>query len=369
MYLISSSLLAGGAERVLVTLANAWSERGHVITLVTTFSMGGNDFYLPDAGVSRVRLSESTGTVERSLWNRWSRFLALRRLLATQRPDIAIAFVDQTAIITLAAAIGLCIPVIACERVDPTQYVIGRAWRWLRWWLYPHATVVTVQTEAVKESFGRMIPGMNLKVVPNPVPAELAARPVRMGAAGQGRPRIVAMGRLGSEKGFDMLIDAFSRVAARHPAWDIWIWGEGAERRSLEAQVASSGLANRVFMPGQTGAPWDELEKAELVVLSSRFEGLPNVMLEAMALGRAVIAFDCPSGPRELSQAGHDAVLVPKNDVGALADAMERLMVDEDERRRIGRAALSVRERYSMERVLSVWDDVLSHVLIRGKVQ
>jgi GalNAc-alpha-(1->4)-GalNAc-alpha-(1->3)-diNAcBac-PP-undecaprenol alpha-1,4-N-acetyl-D-galactosaminyltransferase len=366
LFLICSSLKAGGAERVLVTLANAWAAYGHEVTLVTTFSMGGEDFYSLHARVVRVRLTDITGISSRSLRSQWARFLALRRLLAEQRPDVAIAFMEHTAVVTLMAAFGLDLRVIACERTDPTQHSIGRLWRWLRQWSYPRAAAVTVQTDAVKESFGRMITGISLKVVPNPVPVELMARPARPGGDTQGRRRIVAMGRLGPEKGFDMLIEAFASVASQNAEWDLWIWGEGTERGPLEARVASSGLTGRVFMPGQTRSPWNELEKAEFVVLSSRFEGLPNVMLEAMALGRAVVAFDCPSGPRELSREGRDAVLVPKNDVGALAGAMGRLMVDEGERRRIGQAALSVCERYSLESVLTIWDDVLSVALARS---
>jgi glycosyltransferase involved in cell wall biosynthesis len=172
----------------------------------------------------------------------------------------------------------------------------------------------------------------------------------------------MAIGRLGREKGFDLLIDAFSRVARRYPAWELWVWGEGQERPSLEAQVTSLGLEGRVFLPGSTDTPWEEMQRSEIVVVPSRYEGMPNAMLEAMALGRAVVASDCASGPREVSDDGRCAVLVAPEDVTALVLALDRLMGDAEERQRIGALALSVRERYSLERVLALWEELFMHI-------
>ena len=172
----------------------------------------------------------------------------------------------------------------------------------------------------------------------------------------------MAIGRLGREKGFDLLIDAFSRVARHYPAWELWVWGEGKERRNLETQITSLGLEGRVFLPGSTDTPWEEMERSEIVVVPSRYEGMPNAMLEAMALARPVVASDCASGPREISNDGTCAVLVPPEDVAALASALDRVMGDEGERQRIGRLALSVRERYSMERMLALWEELFMHI-------
>jgi GalNAc-alpha-(1->4)-GalNAc-alpha-(1->3)-diNAcBac-PP-undecaprenol alpha-1,4-N-acetyl-D-galactosaminyltransferase len=363
--MVISSLSAGGAERVFVELACAWAESNRFKPIALTLSDHTSDFYALNKRVQRIPLAllfPSTNLIG-ALRGNMARVRALRRALRAADADVIVAFGDTINVLALLSAFGLGLPVIACEHIDPAQHSVGRVWGWLRRRLYPRAAAVTVLTEAIGEYLAGAIPELNVKVMPNPIPAELAARPVRVGVVAAGRPRMVAMGRLGLQKGFDMLIESFARVANQHSEWDLWIWGEGELRVSLENQIALLGLEARVFMPGRTSTPWDELEKAELVVLSSRFEGLPMVMLEAMALGRAVVAFDCPSGPRELSREGRDAVLVPKNDVGALAGAMGRLMIDEGERRRMGQAALSVRERYSLERVLTIWDDVLSVAL------
>jgi glycosyltransferase involved in cell wall biosynthesis len=267
---------------------------------------------------------------------------------------------DKIAVATLLATLALAIPVVACERIDPTRHTIGRIWTLLRRLLYPHAAAVTVQTESVSKKFGQLISGMNLQVVPNPISVMLAER-APMGDTGRSsRQRLVAIGRLTPQKGFDLLLDAFLRVARDFPTWDLWIWGEGEERQRLETQIASLGLERRAFLPGQTDSAWDEMEGAEIVAVPSRYEGMPNVMLEAMALGRAVVAFDCESGPREISDNGKGALLVPPENVEALASALQRLMTDEAERRRLGKAALSVRDRYSMQKVLLLWESLFS---------
>jgi len=361
LMLVCSSMEVGGAERVLSELANAWANQGHSITLVSTYRFDKqSDFFVLDPRIERIRLARNTG--HRKAWTeKWQRLLALRRLMKSRRPDAVVAFMDKIAVITLFGALGLGATVIACERTDPERHVIGRDWSLLRRLAYPWAAAVTVQTAAVKESMSRMIPGLRVRVMPNPIPPLLLRGAAEPGG-GNSLRRLVLMGRLSREKGADLAIDAFSLVAARFPQWELWIWGEGPERPRLEEKIAALGLEARVFLPGRTDAPWSELEKADIFVLPSRYEGMPNAMLEAMALGRPVVAFDCGGVPGEITRGGEDAVLVPPENVPAMAAAFERLMLDQGERRRLGNAALSVRDRYSMDRVLRLWDELFEEI-------
>src|SRR5262249_25449025 len=153
-------------------------------------------------------------------------------------------------------------------------------------------------------------------------------------------------GRLVPSKGFDVLIDSFSRIAARHQEWNLVIAGKGPEQTALDAQVRRLGLGGRVKLAGWFADPSEALGSAGLFVMSSRYEGFPNALLEAMAAGLPVISFDCDSGPSEIIRDNVDGVLVPAGDVALLERAMERLMSDETERRRLGECARDVVRRF-----------------------
>ena len=188
----------------------------------------------------------------------------------------------------------------------------------------------------------------------NPVPVVDA--PVRKTV----RPRVVAAGRLVPQKGFDVLLRAFARVDA--PDWDLVIFGEGPERARLEALRASLGLHDRVRLAGTSDVLADELARSSLFVLASRFEGFPNVLCEAMAVGLPVIATRCPAGPEEIVRDGVDGRLVGVDDVAGLARAMQELMTSPDTRARMSAASREVSERYGLARVVAEWDGVFDRV-------
>jgi glycosyltransferase involved in cell wall biosynthesis len=167
------------------------------------------------------------------------------------------------------------------------------------------------------------------------------------------------MGRMGREKGFDRLLTAFGKCAERHPEWSLRIVGEGDERPSLQKLAVKLGLESRIRLDTVTKVPEKVFRDSDLFVLSSRYEGFPTVLLEAMACGLPVISFDCPSGPREMIRHGIDGVLVPPDDVEALAKAMDRLMGSQQERRRLAARAIEVNERFGVPRVMAMWSEVL----------
>ena len=169
------------------------------------------------------------------------------------------------------------------------------------------------------------------------------------------------MGRLHQDKGFDLLIQAFKQLASAHPDWDLVILGEGGERAALEAQLRQSGMQDRVWMPGRVGNVGDWYASADLYVLTSRFEGLSNTLLESMASGLAAVCFDCDTGPREVVRDGVDGVLVrPNGDVPALCAALDAVMGDDAMRARMAAAATDVRDRFSANRVLARWEELLT---------
>ena len=173
-----------------------------------------------------------------------------------------------------------------------------------------------------------------------------------------GRFRVIAVGRLDPQKGFDLLIAAFARVAPALQDWDLVIFGEGAELPSLEAMIAERGLGDRVRLLGVSGEIDRELARSHLMAFPSRFEGFPNALAEAMAAGLPAIGFRGVSGVEELIEHGRTG-LVTSMDGTALADALEALMADPRRRELYGQAARLRSATWNPQSILSRWEDLL----------
>jgi glycosyltransferase involved in cell wall biosynthesis len=167
------------------------------------------------------------------------------------------------------------------------------------------------------------------------------------------------MGRLVPQKGFDVVIRAFARAADQLTGWRLIIAGEGPERRALEALAEELGIDDRVALPGMVRDNYALLGRASIFVAASRFEGFPNALAEAMACGRAVVATDCPTGPRELTLDGTAGLLVRVDDHVAVSEALVRLGRDAYLRQRFGAAAAHAMTRYELGAVLKQWHDRL----------
>lgn len=361
--LVISSLAGGGAERVLTVLANAWANRGARVTIVTLDD--GVPFYPLDARVSLHPLSVAgvSNNLISAVRNNLRRVRRLRRAIVESRPDAIVSFVDVTNVLTLLATRGLGIPVAVSERSDPAVYPIGTAFGFLRRLLYPRAGAIIVQSEEARLFFSPAI-RERAEVIPNPVlRVETVCQAAR--EPGTSWKTVISLGRLSREKGFDLLIDAFSLVASEFPGWALEIWGEGPERSNLERRIAEKGLVERIRLAGQTRSPHEKLSQADLFVLSSRVEGFPNVLGEAMALGLPVLAADCPSGPRQIIRDGVDGLLVEPGDPAALAAGMRRLIEDPELRRRLAARAPEVADRFALGRVLELWEAALKRAATR----
>jgi len=367
MVLVIPSLACGGAERVLVRLAEGFLARGYHLTAITIFGREHDFYQLPD-GVERVALDLAGPTS--GLWPKLAgnlaRVRALRSALRTAVADVVISFLTETNVVSVLAARGLGIPVVVTEHVDPRRQPLARPWRVLRRLTYPRAARLVSVSAGVDAAFG-WLPAERRRVIFNPLdPIEPEPNPSQPPCPPLPFPwphAVLGMGRLEHQKGFDLLIDAFARLAPGFPDWGLAILGEGSLRPKLQSQIDSRGLADRVLLPGAVPSAMAAMKQADLFVLSSRYEGFGLTLAEAMACGLAVIAADCPSGPGEIVRHGHDGLLVPSENPAALARAMAALMSDEPQRRRLGAAARQSARRFDLDQVMPAWETLLEEVI------
>ena len=325
----------GGAERVACLLCADWVAQGHSVGMFTFEAPNASRTYVLDDRV--VYQALEARNLDRGLLTRiatnFRRLFRLRSAIKNFAPDIIVAFTTEANVVALWATRGLRIPVIISERNQPDRPGVGIASRLARILTYPTATSIVVQTEEIR-LWARRRFSVPIHVIPNPV-----------GPAWQNqlrRPRkkrLVAAGRLVGQKGFDLLIESFSQIARHHPDWTLYIYGEGPDRPALQRQISLLGLDGRVVLPGFELDFNRVLAEAEIFVLSSRYEGYPNVLVEALAAGCAVVATNCPGATREILGDGHYGLIVANESVGDLATGLNLMLSDETLRRSYARRA------------------------------
>lgn len=352
--LVTGGLDCGGAQRVMADMANYWADRGWEVTLATWSGPDLHDFYTLDENVSRTWLHVASRGIPlvSDLSAFAARILKLRRLLRDARPDAVLSFIDVSNIHTILAAGGLNVRVVISERTHPgLNHTITRPWRLLRRWCYSRADQVVAQTAEAAAWLQREC-RTGVLVIPNflrVMPQVSLAR----------EPLIIAVGRLSAEKGFDLLLEAFARVQAQFPLWRLCIIGDGPERRALPELAGRLSLQHRIEFVGQVSDVESWMARAAVLIHPSRREGFPNVVLEAMAMGAAVICTDCRSGPAELIDDGVNGRLVPVDDLDALIRAMTQLMADFRTRERLGEEATKVRLRFSQGELMQKWESCI----------
>jgi glycosyltransferase involved in cell wall biosynthesis len=362
--IVAPSLLGGGAERSIVLLTEGLLLKGHDVTVATLHGQDTDLYNLP-AGAVRLALgiAADSRNVIHGCYNNLRRLRVLRRAIRGTRPDVVVSHMCQTNVITAVALAGSGYPVVAVEHSDPATNARGLVWQMLRRITYPQVAKVVSVSEGISGYFSWLTTAKRT-VIHNPVKlAELAATSDQAGTIDRRKHRVIAMGRLIYVKGFDRLLSAFKQIADKHPDWELVILGEGQLRSDLEQLRASLGLTGSVRLPGFSKNPFDILRAAQLYVMSSRSEGFPYALLEAMSCGLPAIAMDCESGPREIIRDGVDGILVPAGDVDGLADALDRLMTDKQERQSLAAHAPEVLFRFGLETTIARWETLFAEVV------
>lgn len=355
-------------------MANQWAAEGDQVTLITLDSAETDTFKLvPDVHRFALNVMRDSGNLFQAVVNNRRRVQKLRSAITESKPDVVISLTDRMNVLTLLAAGKSRYPVIVSERSDPRHHPMGRVWSFLRKRTYPLAAAVVVQTRGVADFCRTWLPSTRIEVIPNAVPAPRSSGiPVVTEEIVKTRPSshiVLGMGRLSHEKGFDMLIDAFSNLAHDFPEWKLRILGEGPLRDSLQATINQRGLQNQIELPGWVADPELALDQGDLFVLPSRYEGFPNALLQAMSRGLPCIGFDCQGGLADIAMHELHVLLLPTKDrsevssIHALENTMREFMQNEELRKEIATINLKSTEKFSIARYFQSWDQLIEQTL------
>ncbi|WP_290809839.1 glycosyltransferase [Ferrovibrio sp.] len=351
---VISDMGPGGAQRVLSQLTGAWQRAGRKVALVT-LEESERDFYPLPEGVRRIALTAHASEAKlRGLARNAVRILALRQVLRRFRPTSVVGFIGTTNVLVVAASAFLPIRTIVSERNDPTRQSFGWLWDLLCQLAYRHADVVTANSMVAVRAFRKFLPASRLLYVPNPL--SITAN----GQTALAREKIVlAVGRLHPQKGHDVLLRAFARVAPQLDSWKLVVIGEGDLADELRMLAEQLDIADRVEFLGRVRDVFQWYRRAGLFVMASRYEGTPNALLEALGHGCACIVSDSAGDAQEYIRDGENGLTFPVDDSAELAKALCDLARSEKIRVRLGSEGIKSVSHLTLDNVASVWDKVL----------
>lgn len=362
--------MAGGVERMIITIMNGLIERGHEIDLLTWDQAGATAFYPMAPQITWHRLNLGDPSIKASPRLILKRAAKTRTLVANRQPEAIVAFQDGPFRALRAYTAGLDIPVIAAERSAPTGFDHtrnGRRRKSIVFNSFRFAASVVIQCESYRAHYPAWL-HERIVTIPNPVrPAGRFAQPAKPDASG--RFVLLSVGRLSFQKNYECLINAFALVSARFPDWDLMILGEGESREKLERMIEQTPEPHRIRLPGPVSDPERYYPEAHIFCLPSRWEGFPNALAEALAHGLPAIGFADCSGVNELINHGINGFLVPGNgDTHGLAHALSRLMGDETLRTNMGSAACAISDKYRADAILDLWEKTIFRSRQRNEI-
>ncbi len=358
--MIISSLVCGGAQHSFVTLANHWSLSGWEVHVLCPDLVRESPFFPIDSSVKQWDLRFDV-TRKNPLVRALDTAIGMRRLREYVReinPHLVISFLDWMNSFTLISTAAMGVPVIISERMDPRISGASFVWHIVRPFAYCRAKAGVAVSNDVAAFLKKMkIP--DVRVIPGPIDPP---RGNRADIKEEAATRIMSAGRFAKQKGFDLLIKSFKLVAAKNHATTLTIWGAGPEQGALQRLITDLDLEKRVTLPGVTREMYSALQGADIFVLSSRFEGYPRVLAEAMMLGLPVVSFDCVGAPADMIEHMQNGLLVPAESIEGMSSALQLLLSDSALRKRLGQAAPAIAAQCGAEVTLRAWSELVQNV-------
>lgn len=359
---LALTLTRGGAERVIANLCNEALSEKYRVSIITCMNKPVG--YELKPGIEHICIEKTSDVHYKNLRERFlKRRKLLKKVLEECKPDVLLCFLPEPNFLALSLKKHFDFPMIISVRNDPVKEYKNPVYQAIMRILYPKADGYVFQTEQAKEyfSFSKKIME-KCCVIPNPLAREFMD--YKRVPEENRRKAIVNVGKLSSQKNQTVLIQAFSKIKDMFPEYQLHIYGEGDKRNELESLVKDLEMQDRVILKGNVSELSKQIEDAALFVLSSDYEGMPNALMEAMAMGIPCVSTDCPcGGPEFLIQNGENGMLVPVGDVDKLAETMELLLQDRELADTMGHKATQITKTLHPDVVHENWNEYIMKYL------
>ena len=343
--IVVPELRGGGAERVLVTLANGLSRKRYKVTMLLT--KGDIIDYEICQSVVVIKNTGSRNAI--------GQIEFIRSQLKRNKPATIISFFSFQNLYTLLASIRLKNRIIVSERNDPSKTLYNKRYlEPIRNFLYRRASAIVFQTKDAQEYFPAYIADKGI-IIGNPLRHDLPEPYSR-----EREKRLVAVSRLNKQKNLTMMLDAFEIVHAKHPEYVLELYGQGEEKEEIENYAQKKHLEESVVLKGFCKDVLSRIVKATAFLSSSDYEGVSNSMLEAMAVGLPCICTDCPCGGAKMYINSYDnGILVPVGDSKEMSAAIELVIEDRCLQEKLSQNAVKIKEILNDEIIVDQWKKLI----------
>lgn len=340
------SLGNGGAERVLSTISNYFINKYEITIITFNNEMS---FYKLDERIKIVSLNSNKNSknIFDAIKNNISTIIKLTKTIKKVNSDVVISFMTTSNILAILACKILNKPIIISERTN-YDFLSSEIWKKIRKIVYPFCNHLVVQSNYDLEKYNFV---KNVSIIENPLFIKDFTEQI------QRKNYFLAVGRLDKVKGFDMLIEAYSKL---NTSWKLKIVGEGKERKALQEQIEILGLSDKVELLGRKNDIEKYYYEAGVFILSSRMEGYPNALVEAMACGCPCISFDCKTGPSSILENYINGILIENENIKKLSEAMNKLSLNIENREKLSQKALDIRRKLNIKNIAEKWEYIIN---------
>ncbi|MCL2253412.1 MAG: glycosyltransferase [Lachnospiraceae bacterium] len=353
--ILIGALQKGGTERVAVNIIDHMLSRGHEIILVTQYKKE-NEYPLNKTAKRIISDITEAETTDSRIINFYRRFKKLRRIWQSEKPDLILSFIGKNNMMAVMTGRFLSIPVTVAVRGMPEAEYPSALEKYAAFFIYRFAEGILLQTEESRNFFPPHL-RRKLSILRNPI----SSRFFRERYEGERDKTIVAVGRIDDNKNHRLLIQAFARLADKYPEYQVIIYGEGDLKETLKEEAALLKLSDRIHFPGNSDCIEEDIYRASIYVLCSDTEGSPNTLIEAMLLGLACIATDCPcGGPGDLIEHGENGFLTQVRSIEKMKENLQHLLENPHLINQIGVNAHKLKDIYDPQTIYESWEKYLT---------